>query len=48
MTESSLPALSARRVMGSVAELSRLQPDTVYLRDGEVILYRRSESTRTL
>lgn len=44
MTESSLPTVRSRRLRVSVTELSNLQPDTVYLRDGEVILYRRSRS----
>lgn len=42
MTESSLPAVSNHRVRLSFSELSTLQSDTVYLRDGELILYRRS------
>lgn len=44
MTESSISAATARRMRVSVSELSHIQPDTVYLRDGELILYRRSRS----
>jgi len=44
MTESTVPTVRSHRLRVSVTELSNLQPDTVYLRDGEVILYRRSRS----
>ena len=45
MTESSLSILPhSGRLKLSLAELNHIQPDTVYLRDGEVILYRRSRS----
>jgi integrase len=44
MTESILPTMSTHRLRLSLSELSTIQPDTVYLRDGELILYRRSRS----
>lgn len=45
MTESSLSRLPhSGRLKLSLADLNHIQPDTVHLRDGEVILYRRSRS----
>lgn len=45
MTEPSLSRLFKNsRLQVSLTNLSQIQPDTVYLRDGEVILYRRSRS----
>lgn len=45
MTESSLSRLPhSGRLRLTLANLTQIQPDTVYLRDGDVILYRRSRS----
>jgi integrase len=45
MTAPSLSRLFKHsRPQVSLTNLSQIQPDTVYLRDGEVILYRRSRS----
>lgn len=45
MTAPSLSRLfKNNRLQVSLTNLSQIQPDTVYLRDGEVILYRRSRS----